>query len=138
MAGTRNTIQRDLVLQAVLDLQNHPTPEEVYMHIRKKHPTISKGTVYRNLNVLVEKGLLSKVDVPDSANRVDHILSPHYHIECRVCGGVYDMDMPDMSEEIKKHIRNTNGFEIEKHDLIFSGVCPKCKEKRTKLKGELI
>ena len=72
MAVTRNTIQRDLVLQAVLDLKNHPTPEEVYEHIRKQHPTISKGTVYRNLNVLVDKGLLLKVDVPDSANRVDH------------------------------------------------------------------
>ena len=138
MAGTRNTIQRDLVLQAVMDLRNHPTPDEVYMHIRKKHPTISKGTVYRNLKILVENGLLSKVDVPDSANRVDHILNPHYHIECRVCGRVFDMDMPDMSEEIHRRIRNTNGFDIEKHDLLFSGGCPESKEKRIKLKGELI
>lgn len=126
MAETRNTIQRDLVLQAVLELKNHPTPDEVYEHIRKKHPTISKGTVYRNLNVLVNKGLLLKVDVPNSANRVDHTLKSHYHIRCRVCGRVYDMDMPDITDEIKKKIHDTNGFKVENYDLVFSGVCPEC------------
>lgn len=136
MATSRNTIQRDLVLQAVQDLQNHPTPDEVYTYIRKKHPTISKGTVYRNLNVLVEKGLLRKVDVPDSANRVDHILGAHYHIECRICGNVYDVDMPDMSSEIEKKIRSKNGFDIERHDLFFFGVCPECKENHKELRGE--
>ena len=131
MAATRNTIQRDLVLQAVLDLKNHPTPEEVYEYIRKNHPTISKGTVYRNLNVLVDQGLLLKVDVPDSANRVDHTLKTHYHIRCRKCGRVFDMDMPDMTEEIKSMIRGTNGFEIEKYGLFFTGTCPECSKNKS-------
>lgn len=139
MAALRNTIQRDLVLQAVRDLKNHPTPEEVYEYIHKKHPTISKGTVYRNLNVLVEQGQLYRVSMPDSANRVDHTLTPHYHFACRICKTVEDVDLPYMEGIMEKEIRNLEGFEVEGHELIFSGVCPACREKRKEtkeMKGE--
>ena len=60
----RNTIQRQLVIAAVRFLADHPTAEEVYDRITMEYPDISKGTVYRNLNSLVESGLLSKVSVP--------------------------------------------------------------------------
>ena len=56
----RNTIQRQLVIAAVRFLANHPTAEEVYDRITMEYPDISKGTVYRNLNSLVESGLLSR------------------------------------------------------------------------------
>lgn len=59
----RNTIQRQLVIAAVRFLADHPTAEEVYDRITMEYPDISKGTVYRNLNSLVESGLLSKVSV---------------------------------------------------------------------------
>lgn len=134
---TRNTIQRDLVLDAVVKLRNHPTPEEVYEYIHKQHPTISKGTVYRNLNFLIDSGQLLKVPVPDAANRVDHTLHPHYHIICKECGQVYDVDMPYF-EKIKEHIRDFHGFDIQDHEIVFRGVCPKCRsgnEKAEKEKG---
>ena len=60
----RNTIQRQLVIAAVRFLADHPTAEEVYDRITMEYPDISKGTVYRNLNSLVESGLLGKVSVP--------------------------------------------------------------------------
>ena len=82
----RNTIQRQLVIAAVRFLANHPTAEEVYDRITMEYPDISKGTVYRNLNSLVESGLLSKVSVPSGADRFDHILARHYHIKCTECG----------------------------------------------------
>ena len=56
----RNTIQRQLVIAAVRFLADHPTAEEVYDRITMEYPDISKGTVYRNLNSLVESGLLSR------------------------------------------------------------------------------
>ena len=122
---TRNTIQRDLVLEAVMTLRNHPTPEEVYEHIHKDHPTVSKGTVYRNLNFLVESGQLSKIPIPGAAHRVDHTLAPHYHIVCKQCGRVYDVDMPYQAELAGK-IRDTGGFEIQEHEIVFWGTCPHC------------
>ena len=69
----RNTIQRQLVIAAVRFLADHPTAEEVYDRITMEYPDISKGTVYRNLNSLVESGLLGKVSVPSGADRFDHI-----------------------------------------------------------------
>ena len=67
----RNTIQRQLVIAAVRFLADHPTAEEVYDRITMEYPDISKGTVYRNLNSLVESGLLSKVSVPSGADRFE-------------------------------------------------------------------
>ena len=81
----RNTIQRQLVIAAVRSLGNHPTAEQVYNDIITKYPDISKGTVYRNLNTLVESGLLSKVSVPSAADRYDYILTKHYHVQCTRC-----------------------------------------------------
>ena len=81
----RNTIQRQLVISAVRSLSNHPTAEEVYNRIVLDYPDISKGTVYRNLNSLVDSGLLHRVSVPSSADRYDHMLTKHYHVQCVKC-----------------------------------------------------
>ena len=59
MKVRRNTIQKDLVLRAVNEMKRHATTEEVYEFIKKEHPTIGKGTVYRNLGILVGIKLLS-------------------------------------------------------------------------------
>ena len=65
----RNTIQRQLVISAVRSLSNHPTAEEVYNRIVLDYPDISKGTVYRNLNSLVDSGLLRRVSVSSRLRR---------------------------------------------------------------------
>ena len=104
----RNTIQRQLVIAAVRFLANHPTAEEVYDRITMEYPDISKGTVYRNLNSLVESGLLSKVSVPSGADRFDHILARHYHIKCTECGKFMNVEnfdyIPDMDEKVAAYI----------------------------------
>ena len=68
----RNTIQKQLVLDAVAQLADHPTADEVYACIVKNHPTVSKATVYRNLSSLSEDGILRHVRMPEGANRFDH------------------------------------------------------------------
>ena len=93
-ATTRNTIQRALVLEAVRSLHNHPTSADVYEVVREKHPNISRATVYRNLGVLANRGEVLRVEVPNGADRYDFLNRPHYHAKCRVCGGVFDVDMP--------------------------------------------
>lgn len=60
----RNTIQKQLVLDAVFRLANHPTAEEVYAEVARSHPTVSKATVYRNLGSLSEDGLLRHIKMP--------------------------------------------------------------------------
>ena len=101
-ATTRNTIQRALVLEAVQSLHNHPTSADVYEVVRARHPNISRATVYRNLGVLANRGEVLRVEVPNGADRYDFRNRPHYHAKCRVCGGVFDVDMPYQSDILAK------------------------------------
>jgi Fe2+ or Zn2+ uptake regulation protein len=122
----RNTIQKQLVLDVVKQSCSHPAAEEVYDLIRKKYPDISMATVYRNLNQLSEEGLIRKIQVPDSADRFDKTLSAHYHIYCSVCLCFTDVNM-DYLDNIDKNVRDATGYDITGHDIVFKGVCPKCK-----------
>lgn len=123
----RTTIQRSLVLETVKELRNHATAEEIYHAIVEKYPHISKGTVYRNLNVLAELGDIRKVEMPNGAYRFDHILHNHYHAVCEKCGQIFDVEM-DYIEDLDKNIKDTHGFEITGNDIFFKGICLECKK----------
>lgn len=129
--ASRRTIQRALVYEAVINLQNHATAEAVYEEVSLKHPTISRATVYRNLHVLVEEGKIRRLVVPGGADCYDHVPVPHYHIRCEKCGKMFDVDM-DLLPGLDKLVRDAHGFEFTGHDLIFRGICPVCREKHTK------
>ena len=124
----RNTIQRDLVLGAVRELGCHATAEEVYGHIAENYPSISKGTVYRNLAVLVDEGAIRRVEIPQAADCFDHVCERHYHVRCVACGKVYDVDMEWMGD-LTERVRDMHGFDFLEYDLVFKGVCPACKDK---------
>lgn len=127
MKQLRNTIQRDLVMRAVTELQNHPTAEEIYQTVVREHANISRGTVYRNLNLLADTQRILRIEVPNAADRFDFNTQGHYHLACTGCGRVFDVDMP-YQEDLKSQIRDTHGFEIMDHTIIFRGVCPQCRE----------
>lgn len=124
---TRNTIQRSLVLEAVRSLHNHPTSAEVYEEVRSKHPSISRATVYRNLSLLAARGEVLRVELPNGADRYDYFNQPHYHAKCRLCGRVFDVDMP-YHEDIAQEITDAHGFFIENHQIVFSGLCADCQK----------
>lgn len=123
----RNTIQKELVLKAVQDLRSHVTAEEVYEFIRKSHPSIGKGTVYRNLGILTEEGAIRRVEVPNGPDRFDFTLKKHYHVQCVKCGNIFDVDMDEMTD-LKEKIHDTHGMEFLDYDILFKGSCPACKE----------
>lgn len=121
----RSTIQRALVHEAVKELHCHATADEVYEYIVIKHPTVSRGTVYRNLRLLSGMKEIRKVEIPGGADRYDHQCHDHYHARCVQCGRVSDVEM-DFFEDLEQHIRDTQGFSFQSHDIVFKGVCPKC------------
>lgn len=123
----RTTIQNELVLDAVKQLQNHPTADEVYELVQATHPNISKGTVYRNLNRLAEEGKIRKIEIPDGPDRFDHDCTNHYHVRCCKCGRAFDVDMETVSDLTQK-VKNTHGFEFLDYDIIFKGICPDCRK----------
>ena len=127
MTSRRNTIQKDLVRNAVYEMKRHVTANEVYEFIKESYPTIGKGTVYRNLDILVEEGALRKVEVSEGPNRFDLTLKNHYHVRCVKCGEVSDVDMDEIQDLMKK-IHDTHGIEFLDYDISSKGICPKCRE----------
>ena len=109
-------------------MKKHVSANEVYDFIKERYPTIGKGTVYRNLDILVEEGALRKIEVPDGPNRFDFILKKHYHVMCVKGGEISDVDMDEISDLLER-IHNTHGIEFLYYDISFKGICPKCKEK---------
>lgn len=126
----RTTIQKKLVLEAVQSLKNHPTAEEVYKYIIMTYNNISKGTVYRNLHMLVEENSINRVMIVDGADRFDHTIINHDHIKCDKCGSVYDVpsETGDMAEKviIDTGFLKKSGFTVTGHEIIFKGICPNC------------
>lgn len=122
----RNTIQKALILRVVCDLKRHLTADEVYEFVKRDHPSIGKGTVYRNLAILTEEGAIRKVEVPDGSDRFDFTLKNHYHVRCVKCGEVFDVDMDEIPD-LQKKIHDTHGMEFLTYDIFFKGICPECK-----------
>ncbi len=124
----RDTIQKRLVTDAVRELGCHATAEEVYAHITEVYPSISKGTVYRNLNTLSEDGEIRRIEVPGAADHFDHNCEDHYHVICVRCGKVFDVDMEPLPS-LTERINDTHGFDFLDFDIIFKGICPECQER---------
>ena len=127
MKGKRNTRQRRLVLDAVHSLTNHPSADEIYVYLRKFDSRISRGTVYRNLNILAEDGEINHIKVP-TADRYDFRTDRHYHMICSQCGKVYDAPV-EYIEANDRAAEVGTGFKIECHNTVFEGVCSDCQKK---------
>lgn len=127
----RNTIQRTLTLEAVKKLNSHPTADEVYGEIIASYPTISRTTVYRNLNQLAEGGALCKVKLIEGADRFDCRLDRHCHIQCARCRRLFDVEMPELPD-LSAAVSDEQGFDFIGFDIVFQGICPDCKKKNTK------
>ena len=125
----RNTIQRTLVLDAVRNLHCHATADEVYEEVRKVHPGISRGTVYRNLNLLCELGEIRRRELPGGADGYDHLCSNHYHARCTGCGKLFDVDL-EYYPHLETAVKNTHGFIYTGCDIVFQCICPECQKQQ--------
>lgn len=121
----RNTLQREIVLEAVHALASHPTPESVYAYINLRYPNISRSTVYRNLSILAENGHILRVRIPNAADRFDFNTAAHYHVFCTKCGRVDDVKMP-FNACLIDDIEDARSYVITDYSLVFSGICPEC------------
>ncbi|NLK14020.1 MAG: transcriptional repressor [Spirochaetales bacterium] len=127
MKERRQTIQKGLVWDALNESMNHPSAEQIYESIIEKHPTISRATVYRNLNSLVEDGKIQRVQVIGGPDHYDRMLHKHFHIQCVVCKSVHDIEVAkDLSVELEN--LDLKGYRLESYQVVFNGVCPDCQK----------
>lgn len=119
----RYSKQRELVMQQVEAMNNHPTAEEIYQNALKECPGLSLGTVYRNLNSLVEAGRVRRVPIPGQPDRFDHTLSWHSHLYCTRCGQVTDLDL---DSEVMQRLLNSQPGRVSDCVLTWIGLCEDC------------
>jgi len=122
------TRQRRVILEELRKLESHPTADELYEMARRRLPRISLGTVYRNLEILSECGMIQKLELGGTQKRFDGNVGNHYHIRCIQCGCIEDVSMQPFTA-IENAIRGVSDYEIIGTRLEFIGVCPQCKKK---------
>lgn len=122
------TPQRMAILEAIYDLRNHPTADNVIEYIRKKHPNIATGTVYKTLETLVNSGIVKKVTTDSDVMRYDGITENHHHLYCSNCNLIEDYHDAELDELLKRYFENKllPGFKPEEFMLQIKGTFNKC------------
>lgn len=124
----RNTKQRTLILDIVRAHGDHPTAEDIYRDVHEQNPKVSRGTVYRNLNLLEETGDIISIEVP-GGNRFDRRCDPHAHVICCSCSAVCDA-MIEHDHTLDSMVERQTGYIITRHETLFYGICPSCQEEK--------
>lgn len=120
--------QKELIKGFVLENLIHPTAENVYDNLKPNNPNLSLGTVYRNLNKLSQQGFIKKISVHNGKDFFDGNVSKHYHIICKCCNKVFDVNL-DLENFINKQIKNQSDIAIIDHNLTINGLCIACQNK---------
>ncbi len=123
--GVRITPQRHAILEYLIDSMIHPTADDIYKALADKFPNMSVATVYNNLRVFREVGLVKELTYGDAASRFDFITGDHYHMICDSCGKIVDFHYPGLNE-VEQLASHVTGFEVNSHRLEVYGTCPSC------------
>lgn len=135
---TRNTLQQEVIRNIVKKMYAHPSSDDVYKEVQKNYPSISRATVYRVLNKLADKGEISKITMPNTADRFDFRTDNHIHTYCTSCGQVSDADIKQAKEMLtylhdclhKEHTTQLKNYEISKINISLEGICADCAQKQ--------
>lgn len=121
--------QREDLLNILKNSRSHPTAEELYEKTKEKIPSVSRGTVYRNLKDIVDEGYIIKISMASGADRYDYIHKKHNHIICKSCGTVKDFEYNFDLEDVKQSVIKQTEVSPLLDGVIMYGICEKCKEK---------
>ncbi|MFH1453116.1 MAG: transcriptional repressor [Armatimonadota bacterium] len=135
--GFRFTVPRQYILQVLKKSEGHLPAEEIYFKVRKLHSGTGLTTVYRTLELLVNMGVLSKIDTGEGKSRYELVegisgKKHHHHLVCTKCGKI--IDYADFMEKEKEFLAQTEkglsakyDFDIKNHKIYFTGFCKKCR-----------
>lgn len=122
------TNQREMILQELQKSKEHLSADELYERVKKRMPRISLATVYRNLEILSEIGMIGKLEVSGRQKRFDWDTEDHDHIYCVQCHRVdnLQLDREDLGVTMPDSV---GGYQVTGYRLEFAGLCKKCREK---------
>ena len=120
--------KRDAILNCVRATTTHPSAEWVYENVRIQMPDISLATVYRNLSLFKEQGLIRSLGTVNGVERFDGNTEPHVHFICTQCGGVQDLPEISVPEELNSAVARSSGGRVDSCQLSFTGICGECRK----------
>jgi len=119
--------QREALLETLRMRHDHPTADTLYHALREDFPHISLGTVYRNLNLLADMGVISRIRCEEGMEHYDSDTFEHYHFVCRKCGKLEDLPMKPVADLDRLAAEGGERL-VESHSLIFYGQCASCRQ----------
>lgn len=126
-AGIKLTHQRLEIYKELASTKEHPSAEALYKRLKKRMPTISLDTVYRNLSLLSDYGLVRRLETAESQARFDGDTSRHYHAVCSKCKGITDFNWEGFNKLLPP---NLSAWGKPKDvNVVVSGICSRCLKK---------
>jgi Fur family peroxide stress response transcriptional regulator len=116
--------QREMIFNCIKANPRHLTADAIYEILKKDHPNLSLGTVYRNLSQLSDHQMIKKISIPGQPDRFDGTLNDHYHFYCVECGKVEDLFLEELLG-IDRLVAEKTGMMVESVEMSFKGVCAK-------------
>ena len=117
---------RERILEMLKSTETHPTADWIYDRLKREFPKLSMGTVYRNLNILVDQGVTQRIDFGSTFGRFDANIASHYHFICERCGSITDLELP-VNDGLNERVKKATPFTVHRHRIEFYGVCDRCK-----------
>jgi len=127
--GIPCTVQRRVILEAVLDHGDHPTANQVFTDVSASHRGISRATVHRTLEILSRLGIITKTCHPGKVARYDACTDIHHHLICLHCDKVVDFHDEGLNS-LKVPDTSSTGFEISDFRVQLRGICRECRDKQ--------
>ncbi len=127
--GLASTHQREVIYRVAASRIDHPTPEAIYDLVKREIPSVSLATVYKNLNIFLEAGLLREVTMHHGSLRLDPNTHPHHHLVCERCKSIADLPGEGV-EPVRIRSKLPKGFRVERYSVEFTGLCPKCAQRQ--------
>ena len=119
--------KRDAILTCLRSTTVHPSADWVYAQLKPEYPDISLGTIYRNLNLFKEQGLITSLGTVNGVERFDGNIAPHVHYICTSCGCVLDLERVAVPQELQSSVAAATGGQVTGCQLTFTGLCAACK-----------
>lgn len=125
--GIGVTQPRIIILDYLDKHRTHPTVDTIYNDLHAEHPTLSRTTVYNNVQTLARCGAVQMLSIDQTHINVDGDTSPHAHLLCTKCGKIYDLPLQGMSQGNDSHQPLIiNGHSVAEIHQYFKGICAEC------------
>lgn len=132
--GLALTHQREVIYRAMSSMDDHPSPEALFEVVRERIPSISLGTVYKNIKTFLDSGLLKEVSLHHGSIRLEANMTPHHHLVCSACRAIVDLSEEDL-EPVRLKSRPPAGFRVRRFSVEAVGLCAACARKAAPGRG---